>query len=141
MAKSIPLPKLDDLPQVVVFHRNHPAEQRLLLQVPTGAEEAETYIVRLDQTEHRLWLERLPNYKKLRDRLAYEMHVAFYPQHGGAVMTLEDPNELSWTQVAFASAHGNHTHPLARRFAQRGMRRRMLPRPRLRSALQSGGGR
>jgi len=109
------------------------------MQVPTGPDDGETYIVRLDETEHRLWLERLPNSQALRDRLSYEMHVAYYPQHGGTVMTLEDPDEIPWVRVAFAAAHQAVDSPMAKLFARRSMRRNRLPRPQLRDALHLGG--
>jgi hypothetical protein len=138
MGKFIPLPKLVDLPEVVLFHHEHPSDRRLLLQVPTGPDDGETYIVRLDETEHRLWFERLPNYKALRDRLSYEMHVAFYPQ-SGTVMTLEDPDEVHWVQQAFAAAHQTTQNPISGMFARRSLRRNRIPRPQLRTALQFGG--
>jgi hypothetical protein len=43
MAKILPLPKLADLPEVVVFHREHPTDRRIMLQVPTSSVDAESY--------------------------------------------------------------------------------------------------
>lgn len=148
MAKQIPLPKIVDLPQVVVFHRNHPVEQQLLLHIPTGPETGETYIIRLDQPkpptgeydplrDHKGWVKRLPNSQALMDLLAYEMHVAYYPHKGGTVIALDDPDEVSWLRVAFALAReGRGSNSFDHYFTKRRVQLRgpMMP-PRLRRAL------
>ena len=116
MAKFIPLPNYADLPEVVLFHRSHPSDQRLMLQVPTGPESAETYIIRLDQpsaepgkydprNDHKGWIKRLPNSQALMDKLACDMHVAYYYSHSGTVMTLEDPDQIPWMTQVIAMAH------------------------------------
>ena len=136
MAKSIPLPKLTDLPEVVVFHRNHPAEQRLLLHVPTSISTGETYPVRLDVSEHKQWLNRLPNNKVLLDKLMYEMHVAYYPHKAGTVMPLTDPDEIPWVRQVFAAASvGQGKSTLDKHFAMRTTRHKQLPAPALHTAL------
>ena len=139
MAKSIPLPKLEDLPEVVLFHRSHPSDQRILLHVPTGAESAETYPVRLNVTEHKQWFDRLPNSQTLKDRLSYEMHVCYYPHRNGTVMNLADPDELPWVRVAFAGAHvGRGRNSFDTYFRSRGHRHSKLPQSSFRSALRGG---
>ena len=150
MAKLIPLPRVEDLPDVVVFHRDHPSAQRFMLQVPTGPDGAETYLIRLDQpkqipgsydprTDHKGWMDRLPNSQALMDRLSYEMHVAYYPNHGGTVLTLENPDEIPWVREAFAGAYmaanGGPCGALARRQPPPSIRARTMPLPMLRTAL------
>ena len=148
MSTLIPLPHVDQLPDVIVFHRDHPSAQRLMIQLPTGQDEAETYVIRLDQpkpepgaydprTDHKGWMQRLPNSQALMDLLSYEMHVAYYPNHGGAVMMLEDPDEVSWVRQAFEMAHmagGGGLHSLTTR-APAPLRARTMPLPPLRTAL------
>jgi len=140
MAKSIPLPKLAELPEVVLFHRSHPSDQQLLLHVPIGGDVAETYPVRLDRTEHKQWMDRLPNSQALRDRLTYEMHVAYYPHKNGTVMNLVDPDELPWIRKVFATARMSTGESRSDRyFRSRGQRHSRLPQSRFRTSL--GGGR
>lgn len=138
MGKIIPLPKLADLPEVVLFHCTHPADPRLTLQVPTGTEDAETYVVRMNDSDHKQWIERLPNSLALRDRLSIEKHVAYYPHRNGTVMTLEDPYEIPWVAKAFAVARAQRSSPLEGFFNRRRMRNRTLPAPTLKRALRGG---
>jgi hypothetical protein len=140
MGKILPLPKHEELPEVVLFHRTSPGDPRLLLQVPTGAEEAETYVVRLDRIEHKQWFDRLLNSRALTDRLAYEMHVAYYPTRNGTVMTLEDPDEIPWVCQVLAAARMQHNSQLGGYFNQRNARKRALPAPALKRALSARGG-
>jgi len=140
MGKNLPLPKSADLPEVVVFHRSDPSDQRLMLQVPTGTEESETYLVRLDKSEHRQWVGRLTNSQALMDRLSFEMHVAYYPHRNGTVMTLEDPYEIPWLAKVLAHARAQQSSPMAGYFSKRQMRQRTLPVPALKRALGARGG-
>lgn len=139
MAKSIPLPKLEDLPEVVVFHRSHPSDRQLLLHVPTSQSTGETYPVRLDIIEHKQWVDRLPNSQALRDRMTYDMHIAYYPHKCGTIMSLEDPDEIPWIRQAFGMAR------VARResrvdsyFNSRNFKRKMMPMSNIRQSLRGG---
>ena len=148
MAKFIPLPNVVDLPDVVLFHKTHPRDQRLLLQVPTGPDTAETYVIRLDQPsapageydprqDHKGWMRRLPNSQGLTDMLALEAHVAYYPQRGGVVMPLEDPDTIPWMTKVVALARREGHSPFQRYFARRAVKARTLPQPYLRTALRN----
>ena len=99
---------------MVLFHRAHPASPRLLLQVPTGPEAAETYIIDLNQrpppvgeydprTDHKGWVERLPGSKALMDKLTCDMHVAYYCSRNGTSMVLQDPDEIPYVRMAVES--------------------------------------
>ena len=93
MAVSLPLPDPIGLPKVVLFHREHPSEPILTLQVPNpGATDSETYLVRLDREAHRRWMERLKEHRRLMDLLTMEMHVAYEPGDG-SVRPLADLDE------------------------------------------------
>jgi len=81
----LPLPEPTGLPKVVLFHREHPSEPRLVLQVPDpGAENSETYVVRLDLPAHKAWMDGLERSRELLDLLKMEMHVAYEPATGWA---------------------------------------------------------
>jgi len=147
MAKLIPLPRYDELPEVVVFHRTHPTEQRITLQVPIGPESSETYVIRMDQqsapsgeydprTDHNGWLKRLNNYQGLMDALALEAHVAYYPHRNGTVMPLEDPDTIPWMRKVVALARREGHSPFDKYFRKRSKRGRLMSVPPLRSALQ-----
>lgn len=105
MATAIPLPKYAALPNLVIFHREHPGEPILLMQVPTNEarSEFETYYVKLEVAEHKGWFDRLPNAKGLLDKLGYVMHVAFCPQTGymQEMPDLDAPNDMAMA-VGFA---------------------------------------
>jgi hypothetical protein len=115
MAKPIPLPRYEELPEVVLFHRSHPASPRLLLQVPTGPDTSETYLIDMAQppapvgeydprTDHKGWVERLPGGRALMDKLACDMHVAYYHSRNGTSMVLEDPDQIPWVRQIMAMA-------------------------------------
>lgn len=150
MAKLIPLPRYEELPEVCLFHRSRPDSQRMLLQVPTGPETAETYVLDLSQrtpsaaeydprTDHKGWVERLPNSRALMDKLSYERHVAYYPKRGGIVMELDDPDNISWVQFAMMLARRFMTDSSSIEgfFARRQLQSRMpLRASALRQSLQ-----
>lgn len=115
MAKQIPLPRYEELPEVVLFHRDDPRDTRLLLHVPTGPDSGETHIIDLAQpsapigeydprTDHKGWVRRLPNSRGLMDKLAIEPHVAYYYSRGGTVMVLDNPDLIPWLRIALAMA-------------------------------------
>jgi len=105
VATALPLPKHADLPDLVVFHRDHPSDPVLTMQVPVNEARSsfETYLIRLDQEAHKGWFERLPGATELRDRLTYEMHVAYSPQTGH-LQEMEDVDAVSYPQQAVAYA-------------------------------------
>jgi len=94
--------------------------------------------VRLDNIDHKQWVERLPNHQWLTDMLSYEMHVSYYPHRNGTVMRLEDPYEIPWVAQAFAQARVQQSNPLEGFFAKRKMRNRLLPVAPLKRALRGG---
>jgi hypothetical protein len=105
MAQLIPLPKHSDLPSLVVFHREHPADPVFLMQVPTNEDrtEFETYLIKLESPDHVAWFDRLSRARDLRDKLSYEMHVAYCPQTGH-LQEMADFDMPSATQMAVATA-------------------------------------
>lgn len=94
MAVQLPLPEPSGLPEQVLFHREHPSDPMLLLQVPNpGATDSETYVIRLDNPKHNTWVERLKGSRWLRDLLQMEMHVVYEPATGRmqALRDLDEP--------------------------------------------------
>jgi len=86
MASQLLLPDPVGLPPTVMFHREHPSEPIVVLQVPVpGATDAETYMVRLDRAEHRTWLEGLKESRRLKDLLQMEQHILYEPGTGYSV--------------------------------------------------------
>jgi hypothetical protein len=105
MAKAVPLPRQDALPEGVIFHREHPAEPRLVLQIPNAQlNDSETYVVKLDDPTHKAWFEALKNHSDLSYQLGMDMHVAFCPRTGH-VQPLKDVDEPSPMAFAMAMAH------------------------------------
>lgn len=107
----------------------------LVLQVPNpGADDSETYVVRLDRPEHRTWMEKLPESRRLLDLLTMEMHVVYSPADGGmtGVPDIDRPGPFKQT---FDTARGQAEQGVAweRYFAQRG--RRSYPQSRMRRQL------
>lgn len=103
MAKIIPLPAFSALPKVVIFHREHPAEPLIVMQVPTGdSEEFETYRIRLDRAEHKEWMRHLPNARNLSYKLTCEAHLVYFPHDEGTVLPLDDAEDLPVLREAIA---------------------------------------
>jgi hypothetical protein len=84
VATKVPLPRYNALPELVIFHREHPAEPQVILQVPTNEDrtDSQTYIIRMDNEADVGWVEGLPNSRDLRDLLTMTMHVAYCPRTG-----------------------------------------------------------
>ena len=83
MGKRLPLPVISTLPEVVLFHRDHPTDPRVTLQIPNRFKtDGESYIVRLDQADDKHWMDCLPNSAQLLYTLTMEQHVAYYPATG-----------------------------------------------------------
>lgn len=132
---------------MVLFHRSHPSDARILLQVPTGQETAETYVIDMDQrpapvgeydprTDHKGWVERLPRSRELLDKLSCDPHVAYYPSNGGASMVLDNPDEIPWVAkvMAFARMQGNG-QTMDSYFARRRAGSRQMPMLPVRAAV------
>ncbi|HUX14823.1 MAG TPA: hypothetical protein VMW52_00025 [Phycisphaerae bacterium] len=101
MAILVPLPAYSALPKVVIFHREHPSEPLIVMQVPTGdSEEFETYRVRLDHKEHKEWMRHLPNARNLAYQLTCESHLVYFPHNEGTVLPLDDAEELPILRAA-----------------------------------------
>ena len=78
MARIIPLPEYVNLPGGVYFHRSHPSDPELVLQVPDAAkQDSETYIVDLTNPTQRAWLDGLKNSRELLNLLSWAPHVAY----------------------------------------------------------------
>jgi len=104
MATFVPLPSVSGLPKVVVFHREHPHEPVLVMQVPTGnsEEEFQTYRLRMDDSDHKRWLSRLPGARDLMYKLGFEPHLAYFPHDEGMCLPLNDVDEPSMLQKAIS---------------------------------------
>jgi len=90
MAKRLPLPMCDKLPEVVLFHRDHPTDPRVVLQVPNDDfTDSETYIIRMDVQDQAVWLEHLPRVRDLRESLSAAQHVK-YNTRTGAIEEMPD---------------------------------------------------
>ena len=135
MAVQLVLPDPIALPEAVLFHREHPADPVLVLQVPgPGADDAETYVVRLDREEHRAWVNGLKESQRLQDLLRMEMHVLYEPATGymKALPDLDKPTPFKQTfDTARAEAHRGEQ---MRTFLER-RDRRVYPQSRFRTQL------
>lgn len=135
MAVQLTLPEPAGLPSRVLFHREHPSEPVLILQVPNpGATDSETYVVRLDREEHRAWINALPGSRWLLDMLQMEMHV-LYETASGAIQAVPDLDMPGPFQETFhrARAHADRDARMERFYARRD--RRQYPQSRLRLQL------
>ena len=144
MAVQLRLPEREGLPSVVIFHREHPADPMLVLQVPNpGATDSETYRIRLDREADQAWVDGLKGSRYLQDMLSMEMHVAYEPATG-AITPLPDldaPHPMAETLAqarTMAAAQVAHRDSMARRT-------RTLPamsrhRMRLRGMMPGAGG-
>lgn len=104
MASRVPLPKYSVLPQRILFHRDHPADPQVILQIPNEDEtDSETYRLDLERGEDLAWLEGLQRSRELRDLLTMEQHVSYAPATGisEAIADLDTPNEM---ELAIAEA-------------------------------------
>ncbi len=68
---------------MILFHRDHPAEPRVVLQVPNeDRTDAETYVLSMDRPADVAWLNHLPRARELKDALMVSQHVAMDPTTG-----------------------------------------------------------
>jgi len=97
MAKRLPLPKVGDLPKVVLFHRDHPTDPRVVLQVPNDDFTAsETYLIRMDLQEHLAWFIHLPRERDLKESLSAAQHIRFDTRTGDIeeIPDIDEPTPL-----------------------------------------------
>lgn len=107
MAQRVPLPKYTALPECVLFHREHPADPQIVLQIPNADKTATlaTHVLYLDRETDAAWMEHLTNGRALLDQLKMERHVAYYFKtgHFTAVPDLDEPGEIAmaiaWARV------------------------------------------
>lgn len=123
MAARVPLPKRDALPEMVLFHRDHPQEPSVILQVPNADRtEAATYVIRMDRETDVHWLENLPNARELRAALEIEQHIA-YCARTGHLQAVEDLDAPTRAEIAFWYARHFGAPSDADRFFQQRARR------------------
>jgi len=126
MATIVPLPAYASLPKVVIFHREHPSEPLIVMQVPKGGgEEFETYRIRLDRKEHKEWIRHLPNARNLTYQLTCESHLVYFPHDSGTVLPLDEAEELPALRAAIAQMRGRGDPQRTDRMFDR--RRRAVP--------------
>lgn len=127
MARQIPLPAYDTLPEGVYFHREHPADPELILQIPdAGREDFQTYPIDLDDSVHLNWIKGLKNSRSLRNTLSWARHVAYAPEtgHFQEMPDLDTPSE-SMKMFTQARREASQQAVVARQFA---LRQRAVPR-------------
>lgn len=123
MGQRVPLPKYTALPSAVLFHRKHPADPQIILQIPnedrTGT--LASHVLYTDREGDYAWLANLLNGRALLDKLKGELHVAYYPADGHiqAIKDLDMPGEFA-SVVADArtlarSPFFDRQHSMARR--------------------------
>jgi hypothetical protein len=104
MATRVPLPRYNTLPELVIFHREHPADPQVIMAVPNeDRTDAQTYVVRMDNESDIGWLEGLPASRDLRDLLTMEMHIAYCPRTGHT-QPIEDLDQPTRHQLAIMEA-------------------------------------
>lgn len=142
MAKRLPLPHRNDLPEMVLFHREHPSEPMVILQVPNeGRTDSETYVIDLEDSTHRMWVEDLPNSRELRDKMSVAQHIAFSPRTGH-VQEVEDLDQIGEMAMMFADARSRAAAVRTPVFERLAIRRRTRDLPGVSLLRQMlGGGR
>jgi hypothetical protein len=90
MSVRVPLPACCDLPVGVYFHREHPSDKRIVLQIPnTDRTASETHAIDLDNHEHKKWMADLKNSHQLSSMLEYASHVAYDTKTGYCVTMVD----------------------------------------------------
>jgi len=126
MGKQLPLPKVGDLPVLILFHREHPTDPRLILQIPNDDfTQSETHIIRMDIPEQAAWLGHLPRARDLKCALKMSKHIKFYTDTGfiQEMPDLDEPSRIE-AEVARARSIGAMGHGPQRDRAQVAQRRR-----------------
>ena len=137
----IPLPKHTELPEGVYFHPRLPGDSKqIILQVPNeDRSDSETYLVNLDESAHKGWMEALSHSRQLLDLIAYAPHVAYCVTTGYAeeLPDLDAPN-VNQMRVALARQEADRSAGMQQRFG--GASRRSVPPPsRFRQSLMGRG--
>ena len=136
----IRLPNYDSLPAGVYFHQEDPGERRIVLQVPNeDRSDSETYIVDLDDTINKSWIEGLPNSRNLLTALGWALHIAYSPRtgHFEEMSDLDMPTDASMN-IARARKGAASQQAATRLYTDR-RRRNVLPPSALRQSLSRGG--
>lgn len=132
----IRLPHYDSLPEGVYFHQDTPGDSRLVVQIPNeDRTDSETYVLDLEDTIHKTWLEGLENSRNLVTTLGWAHHVAYCPRTGyfEEMPDLDEPSEAS-KQIARARTEASFEQTADQMLAR--VRRRNVPPPsKLRMAL------
>jgi|CXWL01.1.fsa_nt_gi hypothetical protein len=129
MAVRVPLPRYADLPKVVLFHRAHPTDPTVILQLPNeDRTDSETYRLDLEREGDRGWIEGLPGGRDVLYKLTMEMHIAYEPATGGmrAIADLDEPT-MRQQEIALARLEASRTANGAQRSTLRS--RRHVPPP------------
>lgn len=134
MAARLPLPKHEKLPETVLFHRDHPSDPIIVLQIPNeDASDSETYILRTDRADDMEWMDKLVRAGDLRDKLTMEMHVA-HDVKSGFLTAIDDIDAPSFMARNLQTARAQASTSFAQKIQQR-VQRRNVPTSMLRRQL------
>ncbi len=113
-----------------MFHRDHPTDPRVVLQVPNeDRTDAATYIIRMDVPEQAVWLDHLPRCNFLKESLSAAQHIRFDTETGD-ITEIEDIDAP--TPVELAVRKGRTLEEVRRgpmRQRQAMLNRRRVPMP------------
>jgi hypothetical protein len=121
MATRVPLPAVGALPEMVLFHRDNPAEPIIVLQVPNADRtDSETYVLDLEHSDHAMWLDGLPFSRALKDALMLAPHIAYCPRtgHHSEVADLDEPS-LAALAIMDARQQAGGSSPVFEKFFAR----------------------
>jgi hypothetical protein len=83
MPVNVPLPRYETLPIGVYFHREHPSDNQVILQIPNAERtNSETHMLDLQNQTHKSWVDGLTNSRQLLCVLKFAKHVAYKPSTG-----------------------------------------------------------
>lgn len=102
--KRLELPKIGDLPKMILFHRDHPADPRVVLQIPNeDRTDAETYVLSMERPSDVVWLNALPRARELKDKLMVAQHIAM-DTTTGYIQEIEDLDALTTVEEIIREA-------------------------------------
>jgi len=133
----IRLPRYDALQEGVYFHQDTPSDRRVVLQIPNeDRSDSETYVLDLDDTIHKAWLDGLQNSRNLLTTFGWAMHIAFCPRtgHFEEMPDLDEPSTAS-LQIAKARREASFEQTADRLTVHRRLRRPVPGPSKLRRAL------
>ena len=144
MAARVPLPAKADLPELVLFHRDHPSEPQVILQVPNeDRTDSETFVIDLENQGHIAWLESLPCARELKDQFMLSQHVSYCPRTGFIrdIPDLDEPSvfalQLAESRRKASGGASIFDRYFARRATQRGHGQQVPGVSKMRRALGS----